>query len=213
MILFTSMLFFQIYLAFLTASCLVGWLRWNRMDPPLHWLVVLVHFTWFIESSAFYLIYQLKQSAIFLYHFSSPVYVGLWLIYFVRRGFSLRWATVIGIVFLIFHGLTSYNVTLEVTNSSSNALRAVTLIFLGIWSIQSIFERLEEEDLLKNPHFWVSIGLTVFYSGTFIYLGLQSKFMEEKMHLAKWLHYYLLFSLNLVFYTSLLVSFLCPRKT
>ncbi len=207
------MIFFQIYLAILVLTCITGWSRWNRVDPLLHWVIVLVHFTLFIEGSAYYLIYHVKQSAVFLYHFASPVYTGIWLIYFVRRGFPVTWAAILGVFFVVFHGITSYWVTLEVTNSTSNALRALILISLGIWSIFSIFDRLEEDVLLKNPHFWLSIGLLVFYSGSFIYLGLQSQFMADRMHIAKWLHYYLFFSLNLVFYTSLLLSFLCPKKT
>lgn len=204
---------FQIYLIVLGCTCLIGWIRWLRVESMIQWIILLVSFTFFIESSAYYLIYFIKQPATFLYHLASPICMGIWLVYFSRRGFVMRWIWVIGLVFVLFHVGTSIWVTFEMTNSPSNALRASILIGLAIWSMNQIFNDLEEENLLQSPHFWISLGLLIFYGGSYVYLGLQSWLMKDQMALATWLHYYLLFGLNLVFYSSLLFSFLCQKKT
>lgn len=203
---------FQIYLFLLACTCITGLIQWQRVDPVVQWIILLVHFTLFIEASAYYVMHELKQPATFLYHFSSPITLGIWLIYFARRGFPIRWVWVMGGIFVLFHCSTSIWLTLQVSNSPSNALRATFLIGLGIWSMNKIFNDLEEDNLLRIPHFWISLGLLVFYSGSYVYLGLQSWLMKDQMALASWLHYYLLFGLNIIFYSSLLVSFLCQKK-
>lgn len=204
---------FQAYLILLGFACLVGAFRWRRVEPLLRQVILVVFFTFLVEFTAYLILYRWDLSAIFLYHFSSPLTFIMWMGYFRGRGFSKKWTWVISGSFLIFHVLTSLWMTLEVTNSPSNALRATLLIFLGIWSLNKIFEDLEEEHLLKTPHFWVALGVLVFYAGSYIYLGLQSWLMEDLINVATWLHYYLLFGLNLIFYSFLLISFLCPKKT
>jgi len=66
--------------------------------------------------------------------------------------------------------------------------------------------------LVKNPYFWISIGLLFFYLGFFFYFSAFDYIVYKKVKFSLALFNIISDTLNILLYSCFVIALLCPRK-
>jgi hypothetical protein len=167
-----------------------GWYMYNRLGIfdnalPFNILMLLsnVFFIWFMSTAT--VLQQVKK----------------WLVYL--NCFFL----VFGLINLFFfQGLWRYN-------SFSESLGDIILVLICCYFIFTLLKANEHTDLLRFDYFWLANGLLFYCLGSallyqFSYL-LGNYYNQTKINIGEYINY----ALNLILYSSLIIAFICRRKT
>jgi hypothetical protein len=175
------------FLVFIFLGELVAWLIFRRNNIPVYYIIS-------IGESVFYgyLFYNLSQKRL--------------LKNFIR---IFSWLFVI----VYAYGLIAY------TNVSAYYFPWLIIsgFFLALVSLLYLYERFnsdDDTDLVKQPGFWVALGVSVFFSGTSVVFSLHDLISKEKLNLFGFKLYWIVPQILSVFlYACISVSIVLQKKT
>ncbi|MBL0356520.1 MAG: hypothetical protein IPP72_06300 [Chitinophagaceae bacterium] len=167
-----------------------GWYMYNKLGMfnnalPFNILMLLsnVFFIWFFSTAT-----ALQQVKKWLTFFSS---------FFLAFGL---------INLFFFQGLWVYN-------SFSESLGDIILVLICCYFIFTLLKAREHIDLLRFDYFWLATGLLFYCLGSALlyqFSNLLGKYYEHtKVNIGEYINY----ALNLILYSSLIIAFICRRKT
>lgn len=121
--------------------------------------------------------------------------------------------TVFIICFLLFH---SINIVIgqgiSAFNYHSYLLGSFFVIISSFLFLSELIDSPDEIRIVRVPMFWVSTASLVFFTGTFFYFLFFYFLVTKKMDIDGSLFRTILTILNILFYSLLILGFLCSRK-
>lgn len=159
-----------------------------------------INYLWDLANNKQFLVFHLYQ----------PIeYIILGLLYYrliinkkIKR--ILLFSIPIYVLFCIVISLTKQPIT-ELDTYAFNTEAILLIIVTSIYLLQ-IANKEIETSMYMNPLFWVSLGLLVFYAGTFFQMGLHNLIKSGNPDLAKKL-YIINYFLNYLMYLLFCVGF------
>jgi len=199
-----------VYYALLLAGLIILLIRWRRVDwclqlfLPLYVCNIVTEVLSDLYGS--YFLYHINQTIGFLllclyyYHilrndrFRISIWIafGLYLVYFTA--YFIRWPS-------HFFSYDPIDFVVE----------GVFVTMFSLNYLIGLYRRGSELKFSRNPHFWISSGNLLFYSGSAFFMGFAFNLFKENRTLYLELSYIVYF-LNLILYSIYIKAFLCPLK-
>jgi len=160
----------------------VGIIRFRSLSPDLRWLAILNWFELPIEVGAYILI-LLQKSNLFL----MPIYtIGEFAILTLVYRQALRSAIFDKISFWLIGAFAAYSLvdsfwtstTLEWFRPGQQVIQSLLILGLVTLYFRKLLNELSVAKLSREPMFWVSIGLTVYFLG-YLQIALFSNYLLQ----------------------------------
>jgi hypothetical protein len=165
----------DISLILVVIACVVGAVRFTRLEPALRYLAFLLFFELFMEVASRILADQHRQN-LFMMPIDTLVEFGLLALMYqqVFKNSSLsRWLPAVAGVFALA-SLLSYAepATLVQFNTVQRFVESFLVLGLVLLYFYTLLRELAIARLEQEPMFWVSVGLLLYFSGNvFIFIS------------------------------------------
>lgn len=209
-------LYFYIYYVLLLASFTL-FLIFKKRDRNLKYIGALLLISFLTEVTVEILI-QSGRPYYFLYHFYGLLDYIL-LVYYLYKNQPVKfirsvmlWS--IPLVFFTCLYLSIFRIGLNNYQGMNIIIRGAILI---LFSIITLFTFHDEKPIYRVPVFWISVGLIIFFSGTFfmngVYNGLIKNYPTDKNYYKK-LHGIINLGFNYLLYLIFCLAIICspPKK-
>ena len=97
-------------------------------------------------------------------------------------------------------------------NQLTYLLGSLFIIVSSCIFLYQLIEQIEDESLFTNSFFWITISNLIFFTGTFFYFLFWYYLVKKNVDNGN-LFRSLLTILNIVFYTLIIIGFLCRKKS
>lgn len=201
-----------LYSAIILAGGITGLLKWSYLTRPFKLLSGLLLVT-FVSETAAYISAIIIRSNVLVFNIFDPVEVIFFTFIFSYIFISLRYRRMIilsGIIITFLIILTSVlKLQGNLINTIAIVIKSNFYIILSLLKFKEILLNPEEDNLLKEPVFWVCSSVLFFFSINLLYWA-SSNYLEKYDHrynLAWLLNYS-----NIIFYLLILYSFLLIKK-
>lgn len=200
-----------IYYALLLSGLIALLMWWKRTDRRLH-LFVSLYFSNIVTE-----VIADVWHVYFPYHINQTIGCFLLFAYYhslFRQKNIKKWVWIAFSIYLTFF-------TVYFIQKQGQFLRfdpidfVVEGVFITLFSLYYLIElyRSNEQILyLRHPHFWITIGNLLFYSGASFFMGYAFTLSKENMPVYTQLSYIVYF-LNLMLYSLYLYAFICHLST
>jgi hypothetical protein len=152
---------------------------------------------------------------IIIYHVYIPLEYTLWMLYFraVTQNKLIRTLQVYSIYLFVLLCLVLSIIYIPVDKFPNLQLNLEGILLI-IWATSSIFtiEYYPNVNIFSRPVFWICVGVLIYYTGSFSFMGVYNYITANKAALGKVLKIYLLIIPNCILYTSLSIAFLCSQR-
>jgi hypothetical protein len=204
---------YALYYVLLFATACICLLRYRQLSLADKMILVLLIFT-IIQEVASYVMILFHRNNIWLSHIYSPIELALLSLYFNYSIYLFRKRNIgfiiagLGIVLSISNTLLYQKTT--TFNSFFLLLEGTIIIMYCLLSFHQIL--LDEEQPPHHfAHFWITVCFILYWGVTFTGWGVYASIKDQKLVLND------IFSIvvkvaNYVFYTGLLLIFLCYKK-
>lgn len=201
------------WITFLAAIALL-----NKHTGQWRWFITLLALILLTETIGWYLSYVLHMRNNAL-PFNILMIITdcflLWQLSGAQQLIKIKKAFYFSIVFLIIFGLVNL-FFLQGWNTYNYATEVFADILLAIGSGYLIFALIRDDDpemnLFSEPWFWLSIGILFNVTGSFLlymFLNeLQAYYNRTKIDVYGYINY----TVNILFYGSLIIAFVCRRN-
>lgn len=203
-----------IILEFLAFGCSLLCFRRLRTSF-LKWFPLFLLVTLMVESGSqwLYMIYKVNTGQLYNLFICIQIVFFLMMFYTESKRFLTKRITLISIcVFVSFYIL---NLVLIQGTFSFNYISYLVGAFLIILNACLYFMEIISNDyptpLTKQPQFWITSGTLIFFTGSFFYFLFWFYLVNRNIDSDGSLYRLILNVLNIIFYTSLIVGFLCPK--
>lgn len=200
---------FALYLVLLAVVFAIGLLRFKQRTTPFKALTLLVGVTFISEILTRVLVQMTKNS--------SPVYhVYVIVLYFfyawIYRELSsdprLKKIIVASAAIFLLMSITNTIFYQPLSRFPSNILMiaCVPLIILSLLIYRQMFHYPIEQNLFRQPVFWVNTGTLFFFTTTFLFWSFFNYFIRQKLDTTLLVN--MIYVSNIVYYMTLGVSLL-----
>jgi len=204
---------FTIYIILLLANCIYCWAQWPILKKADRWICFLLTLTVIQESLAGYLTIIFKSNFI-TYHIYTPIELILICVYF---DLSLKILKPYRLALIIGIPATLTSVLISIFFQHYNKYNSYFLLIEGIIVITlclvAFYMLLIREDVVpkRMVHFWLTLAFLLYWSLTYVSLGLFSGEAQNIDFVAKIIAWALYIS-NLLFYLGLLTIFIFYKR-
>jgi len=194
-----------------------------KKDKILKWFLLLLIVTNIVEWGSYFGFFTIfrsnpdKKSSNWIYNIFDPLEFGFFCYYYYCLiGSEKIKKRIIGLYALLLM-LACINVSFiqgwRYLDSYTYILGCVLLIYLVVSYFKQLAQNMDENNILVMPHFWISVGILLFYSGDFFLFSFFEYFLQTHNFHA-FLPAWKFFSnfLNIILYTCLSIAFLCSQK-
>jgi hypothetical protein len=177
---------FVLYLLLLLTVFVIGMVRYKNRTAPFKALTLFVGVTFISELMTRVVTYKLG--------YSSPVYhvyiIAMYLFYAwmyrqLCSSHAIRKAILISVP--VFIGLavmnTLYYQSLKRFPSNMLQIACVLIVVLSLIIYRQMFHYPIEENLFRQPVFWLNTGTLFFYTTTFLLLSFLNYFVSQKLNI------------------------------
>jgi hypothetical protein len=200
---------FALYLVLLAVVFAIGLLRFRQRTTPFKALTLLVGVTFVSEVLTRLLIEMTKNS--------SPVYhVYVIVLYFfyawIYRELSsdprLKKAIVVSAAVFLLLSITNSIFYQPLRQFPSNMLMiaCVLLVMLSLMMYRQMFNYPIEQNLFRQPVFWLNTGTLFFFTTTFLFWSFFNYFIRQKLDTTLLIN--MVYVSNILYYMTLGVSLL-----
>jgi hypothetical protein len=196
--------------AFLMA--VISYLR--HRDPVSKWFVVLLLLTNLVEWGNLFRLYSIRHSNNWIFNLFNPLEFAFYVCLFyslyknkedkrkvARLYLGLLILTVLNILFL--QGIRYFD-------SYSFMLGSLLILYCVYLFFKQLMQHVDDQNILKNRFFWVSVGLLFFYTGEFFLQAFFEYFLRiNDFNSFRPTFYFFTNFLNILLYSCLSISFLC----
>jgi hypothetical protein len=158
-----------------------------------------------------------KIDFVWMYHIYAPVDYTLFCLYFMQLVSPKyrRWIAVSILVFALASVSISYWYYQFRTFPGANINTEGVLIVIICTYVLLNLDIRRYDAIYKNPDFWISLGVIVFFAGSIFINGLYTYLLEMDHNLAKKLFNIINSPLNLIQYSCFIIGFICaiPRRS
>ena len=165
------------YFSVLIIGVLAGFRNWSWLSAACRWICVLLLVATIAESIAIYFSITIKNS-LFVFHFYNPVEIFMISMYFnesipiFKKKNAGLWIGAFSAAVDICN--TVFLQPLSVTNSNALHFASFAVIAMSVFAFYRMYKN--EDELIRNPHFWITSILMFYWSVTFLYWGMESFF-------------------------------------
>lgn len=201
------------YFILLVSTCFVSWFRWPILKRADRWICLLLTLTLLQESIALYFNFAFKNNFV-TYHIYTPIELFFICIYF---DLSLKVAKPFRLSFFIGIPAAITSILLTVYIQKIDKFNSYFLLIEGLIIITlcliAFYKLLIREDVVpkKMTHFWITMAFLLYWSSTYLSLGLFSWEVQNKNIIAIIIAW-ALYIPNLLFYTGLLFIFIFYKR-
>ena len=204
--------FFSVYLCVLIIGSIAGFRNWSTLSVACRWICGLLLITFISESTAEYFRVTIRNN-LFVYHFYNPVEIFMISMYFNESipAFKKRnaglWIGIFGAAASV--GNTLFLQQLNAVNSNHLLFECFAIIAMSVFAFYRMYKN--EDELIRNPHFWITSLLMFYYSITFFHWGMDAFFATvlRPYHIS---FLYVLWTANLLSYAGIAVVFMLIPK-
>jgi hypothetical protein len=188
----------------------------KKWDTHIKYFVPFLFFTVCIEGFNIYSVfYNHKTSFIALNFFTAFEFLFYWFLFAIQRDRNTYGKTlsVIGIIFfLIFLANIIFFQGLNRFHSYTFILGSLITVIIVLTYFKNLMRREEKIILSKNPFFWISSGLLIFYIGEILFM-IFYEYLAYK-NIISYGYFFITLSniLNFILYSSFIIAFAWARK-
>lgn len=199
----------------LIAAILIGMLRYNKSNHLYFRLLPLFLLLTLLVELLSQLMHHTKNGNVFIYNlFTILEFTFLSFVFWsiipnpqvakqIRKtSFILPLICLFNVFFI--QGLNTFH-------SYTYMLGCLVMIFYSIVYFYQIFNSSQRFDLLREPPFWISIGVMFFYISSFSVFGLLNN-ISKLPNIIKYNLQKILYVVNAFYYTLFIIAFLCQFK-
>ncbi|MEO6832754.1 MAG: hypothetical protein ABI378_09735 [Chitinophagaceae bacterium] len=204
---------FSPYIILLLSACICSWIRWPILKKADRWICLLLSLTVIEESLAEYFKIYFRNNSV-IYHIYTPIELFIICIYFdlsLKITKPYRLAFLIGIPGIIVSAfITIYIQPYYKFNSYFLLIEGLVIVSLCLLAFYKLLLR---EDIVPKmmAQFWLTISFLLYWSVTYISLGLFSGEVNNIDFVAKIIAW-TLYIPNFLFYVSLMIVFIRYKK-
>jgi hypothetical protein len=205
-----------IYYLLLLSGCFILIIRYKQLDRLLHIFIPLYLFN-IITQGLYDSLTQYKINTYPFYHFNQLISCFLLSLYYYsllqKRVFYQRFVIIgflVFILYFLYHFIYSIS-NLKTLDFSDFVVEGVFICVYVVFYLLELYNTNTHIILNKNPHFWISIGNLIFFSGCTLVMGFLNnlrKDYKELYHELVYINYFL----NLLLYSFYIKAFLCPSE-
>jgi hypothetical protein len=198
-----------IYYALLFSGLLILLIRRRSLDASL-----IVFIPMYLFDIATEITTDLSARTYFLYHIDQTVDCCLLCLYYylVLKGSRYRRMVWVGftlyLVFFIMYFIRNPTLFFKY-DPIDFVVEGVFMTIFALYYLINLYGSDIQSRLSSHPHFWISTGNLLFFSGASFFMGFAYTLANKNMPLYKELSYIVYF-LNLMLYSIYIKAFLCP---
>jgi hypothetical protein len=165
------------------------------------------------ESIGFYLVYSKVKNYYWPYHFFAPISYLLFVLAYKDQFFWKRFKKPLLIsIFAFFLLSLTFSITKNFNGPTSFITTVQNLLFIIITILyhNDMTSKKLNDNLFRQPVFWISIAYLIFCAGTFFSMALLSYLKNNYPYLVK-KYFSINYALSYILYCFYIIAFLCSR--
>lgn len=204
-----------IYLFVLLISVFIGVYYKITKPKEFYYLVILLATTFFVEFVSHYQLFMTRKVAGWLFVLFLPIQYCLLAMYFQKiiKSISVKKWIFVSIPIVVCWNICNSFFFQSFKMLNTYAILLVCLLYC-IWSFTYFVQLLQtetDEDLSKNPHFWICTGTLFFYASSFFIIGFIQIIHKGDKELATKL-WFLIRVFNIILYSLYAYGLICQIK-
>lgn len=216
--LFSCMSIYQIlYLSFLAVAFVISLMTYKSFkdDKSLKVFPILLGISILTEAIVNILHYVYYENYTFIYHLYLPVEYSFLAYFFYHNNHNKLTKYIISLsipfYFLLSATISLGWISIDRFPGFNFALEGIILI---IWSIITLFsiQPILNVPITRLPIFWICLGILIFHSGSFFFVGVFEYLLSKNSGLAYQLHRIIIKGLNYILYICFSTAFICSNQ-